>query len=425
MRGPAPRERKPAGSGRSTSTAGGTATEDASSAPRFHGALRAGPRAPAQRPRRSSTDCPFDLGPASPARALGPARPADHDRSRRRAARPATSWSPICATPGGTTPAGGRPAWPWATSCRSARSWRGTRSSTGRAASTTRVVRRRFEVNDGILGWGSGAFAAVAHRDNEVLDWRGPHPVQEPGRYAPTGQSGHTDDHARDLRHEPDRDDRLRAQRHRRRAPVAPRDRARHGQPSRSLSSSSQLNDGRPGSDLIVAAVTVFRGSGNPLARSAALPGAASAGCRPARREVDLGTIIRTPPAAPDVAAAGRRVVGWGSDREPAAAGGGRRRPDRRPGDGPRRRAQPRGLAGRRAGTSWPGAPAPDPAGRRSIELLPAAAIPVEVEIVDPLSGERVAGAGPVHDRRRPLPAAARPSRRGQPGVLRGHRRPT
>ena len=55
---------------------------------------------------------------------------------------------------------------------------------------TSRIVRRRFEINDGILGWGSTAFAAIGHLENEVLDWRGPHPAQVPGRYAAAGQSG-------------------------------------------------------------------------------------------------------------------------------------------------------------------------------------------------------------------------------------------
>ncbi len=55
---------------------------------------------------------------------------------------------------------------------------------------TSRIVRRRFEVNDGILGWGSAAFAAIPHVANEVVDWRGPHAAQGPGRYAPAGQSG-------------------------------------------------------------------------------------------------------------------------------------------------------------------------------------------------------------------------------------------
>src|SRR5579862_1251170 len=57
-------------------------------------------------------------------------------------------------------------------------------------ARTSRLIRRRFEVNDGILGWGSAAFAALPHVENEVIDWRGPHAAQVPGRYAPAGQSG-------------------------------------------------------------------------------------------------------------------------------------------------------------------------------------------------------------------------------------------
>jgi hypothetical protein len=53
-----------------------------------------------------------------------------------------------------------------------------------------RVIRRRFEVNDGIIGWGQGAFAAVAHPVDQPLDWRGPHPVPPPGGYAAPGEAG-------------------------------------------------------------------------------------------------------------------------------------------------------------------------------------------------------------------------------------------
>ncbi|HET9083086.1 MAG TPA: CehA/McbA family metallohydrolase [Candidatus Limnocylindrales bacterium] len=53
-----------------------------------------------------------------------------------------------------------------------------------------RVIRRRFEVNDGIVGWGQGAFAAVAHPVDQPLDWRGPHPVPPPGGYAAPGEAG-------------------------------------------------------------------------------------------------------------------------------------------------------------------------------------------------------------------------------------------
>ncbi|MGH2464565.1 MAG: hypothetical protein ACRDGI_03825, partial [Candidatus Limnocylindrales bacterium] len=177
---------------------------------------------------------------------------------------------------------------------------------------TERVIRRRFEVNDGILGWGSGAFAAIAHLDNEVLDWRGPHGIQEPGRYAPTGQSGSlttmpgtygtsqtgmtdfvpsaTDDaliwlHAIELDTAAE--------------PVALR--------------LEPLSNGRPGSDVLIAAISVFRGSSNPLARSPRFQvriGGLSGGAA----RVDLGTIIRTRPA-PDSAPPGP-VIGWGSERD-------------------------------------------------------------------------------------------------------------
>jgi hypothetical protein len=68
------------------------------------------------------------------------------------------------------------------------------------------------------------------------------------------------------------------------------------------------------------------------------------------------------------------------------------------------------------------GGPRRDPAGTRSIQVLPAARIPVEVQVVDrtPASQSR---AGSASRRRRTLSAAGRPSRRDQPGVLRGHRR--
>jgi hypothetical protein len=52
------------------------------------------------------------------------------------------------------------------------------------------VVRRRFEINEGIVGWGQGAFAAVPHPVELPLDWRGPHPVPAPGGYAAPGHAG-------------------------------------------------------------------------------------------------------------------------------------------------------------------------------------------------------------------------------------------
>jgi hypothetical protein len=52
------------------------------------------------------------------------------------------------------------------------------------------VLRRRFEVNEGIVGWGSMAFLALPHLAEVPLDWRGPHPRQGPGSYAAAGHAG-------------------------------------------------------------------------------------------------------------------------------------------------------------------------------------------------------------------------------------------
>jgi hypothetical protein len=52
------------------------------------------------------------------------------------------------------------------------------------------TLRRRFEVNEGIVGWGSVAFLAVPHRAEEPLDPLGPHPRQHPGRIAAAGHAG-------------------------------------------------------------------------------------------------------------------------------------------------------------------------------------------------------------------------------------------
>ena len=51
-------------------------------------------------------------------------------------------------------------------------------------------MRRRFELNEGIVGWGQGAFAAVPHHVDTPLDWRGPYPAAAPGGYAAPGHAG-------------------------------------------------------------------------------------------------------------------------------------------------------------------------------------------------------------------------------------------
>ena len=51
------------------------------------------------------------------------------------------------------------------------------------------TLRRRVEVNEGIIGWGSAAFRALPHRVEALIDRRGPHVSQSAGRYAPAGQT--------------------------------------------------------------------------------------------------------------------------------------------------------------------------------------------------------------------------------------------
>jgi hypothetical protein len=255
---------------------------------------------------------------------------------------------------------------------------------------TSRIIRRRFEINDGILGWGSTAFAAIGHLANEVIDWRGPHPVQGPGRYAAAGHSGSltimpgtygtsqtgvsdfvpspTDDallwlHAIELDVDAE--------------PVA-----LHLEP---------LAGGRPGSAVIVAAVTLFSGSSNPLARRPRFQVRVDglAGRSP---EVDLGTVIRTRPAPAPLPPEGRtdRIVGWGTPRaDPDGTASGAVVVDLTIAPDAIVSLDDWSVPG---GELLEGIPLRDPAGRRSIEVLPAARVPVEVEIVDRTTGERVPG---------------------------------
>ncbi len=172
-------------------------------------------------------------------------------------------------------------------------------------------VRRRFQVADGIIGWGYLPFEAVGHHADEVIDWRGPYPRQEPGRIAPAGQAGPlttlpgtwsaaqsgavdfvpsaTDDvtlwlHAIVLEGAE--------------APVALR--------------VVPLGDGRPGTDVVIAGLTLFNGTANPLVptgrREIVVAGSAAG-----LPKVDLGLAIRRRPvqawrAASDVSVA----IGWG-----------------------------------------------------------------------------------------------------------------
>ena len=200
-------------------------------------------------------------------------------------------------------------------------------------ARVTRLIRRRFEVNDGLLGWGSGAFGAFSHVDNAVVDWRGPHARQVPGRYAPAGQSGSltimpgTYGAAQvgmtDYVPSPTEDALLWL----------------HAIAVDAGSTPTELVvepvDGvRPGRLIVLAAVTLFDGRADPLSRSARFAvriepdgSAQSVSGAADGVEVDLGTVLRTTP--PESVAAGG-VIGWGSPRHSS------RRRRRGGGGGPR-----------------------------------------------------------------------------------------
>jgi hypothetical protein len=179
------------------------------------------------------------------------------------------------------------------------------------------VMRRRFELNEGIVGWGQGAFAAVPHHVDTPLDWRGPYPAQAPAGYAAPGHAGllgvlpgswgpaqtgvadsvpsPTGDialwlHAIEVPGGSSDLTRLRLE------PLAPLD---------------------EGGAVVVAAVTTFRGTSSPLAvaprRTLRIDGDASA-----HVAVDLGQVFRERPAprpherSSDPSTA---VAGWGTPR--------------------------------------------------------------------------------------------------------------
>lgn len=247
-------------------------------------------------------------------------------------------------------------------------------------------MRRRFEIADGIIGWGFVPFAAIGHRADETIDWRGPHPRQAPGRYAPAGHGGALtimpgswgaaqtgiadfvptplDDitywlHAIPLG--PDAE------------PTALR--------------IVPLGGGRPGTDIVIAALTVFQGTADPLVlaprRQLLVEG--SDGGLPA---VDLGIAIASRPV-PGPAAPGDDdgPVGWGRPgREPAGST-----------EGPSRSVVDVTLApdARLSFGGWTvaaadldsGATSPD--GRVSIRGLPPAEVRVDVRLL--VDGESTA----------------------------------
>jgi hypothetical protein len=173
-----------------------------------------------------------------------------------------------------------------------------------------REIRRRFEVNDGIVGWGQAAFAAVPHLVDTPLDWRGPHPVPAPAGYAAPGDAGllgilpgswgPAQTGVADSVPSPTGDIALWL--HVLEVPGGPADVRRLR-----LAPLARLD---AGGGIVVAAVTAFRGSASPMAveprRTLRVDGAVEP------VSVDLGQVFRERPAPARRASAGA-VVGWGT----------------------------------------------------------------------------------------------------------------
>lgn len=174
------------------------------------------------------------------------------------------------------------------------------------------TLRRRFEVNDGIVGWGCMAFLAVPHHVESPLDWRGPHGRLPVGRFAEPGQTGPltvlpggwavsqtgVEDHV------PSPTDDLTLWLHA--VEVAPA-----GRPRRLTGLTLEPLPGQgQGRLVVVAALTAFAGDASPLRwsprRSLALDGAAGRAV-----DVDLGMVARRR-FIPVIAAERPPVVGWG-----------------------------------------------------------------------------------------------------------------
>ena len=183
--------------------------------------------------------------------------------------------------------------------------------STGNAPVQAIEIRRRFEIADGIIGWGFLPFAAVSHHADAVLDWRGPFDRQAPGRYAPAGhagplttlpgtwaagQSGAVD-------YVPTAEDDATLWLHALRLDPA--------NPPAALRITS-LGGGRPGTDVVIAGITFFDGAADPLVarprRQFLVTGAGYE--TPA---LDLGLPVRWLALAEPVAeGAPGLVAGWG-----------------------------------------------------------------------------------------------------------------
>ena len=284
------------------------------------------------------------------------------------------------------------------------------------------VMRRRFEVNEGIIGWGQGAFAAVAHLTDTPLDWRGPYPAMPAGGYAEPGHAGllgilpgswgpaqtgvadsvpsPTGDialwlHAIEIPGGAGNLARLRME------PLAPLD---------------------AGGGVVVAAITTFRGTVSPLVleprRTLRIEGRSDAAGAVA---LDLGQVFRERPAPPPVRPGRLRskaIAGWGV---PLATD--------KPGTARLVDLAMTGDATLTVGTDVVPASRLPADGARKRFGRRHHRIPSDAQSSRRGGGRRCgdrrrdAGPRPVPGGRRAIPPAARPSRRDQPRPQRGHRR--
>ena len=249
--------------------------------------VRSGARAACPSGRQVFRGLPFDLGlPSTARRWIVVDEPLTIPLGRRRTGEPRRSW-PTCATPGATRRANGRRA-------------------AGRARRPGRPAARALHGRGSVAGGrGAGRSAAGSRSTTGIARLGlgrlrvGQPPRQRgrrlarpaPGPGARTVRAGRpvgvADDHAGRVRDEPDRGDRLRPEPDRRCAPVAPCHRARSGRPEPSALHLEPLAGGRPGSAVVLAAVTLFQGEGQPAGSAA--PGSRSgsaASTRPRPRSI-------------------------------------------------------------------------------------------------------------------------------------------
>ena len=301
-----------------------------------------------------------------------------------------------------------------------------TRRAGLRAVASRGVMRRRFEVNEGIIGWGQGAFAARARTTIDTpLDWRGPYPAMPAGGYAEPGHAGLLGILPGSLGSGPDRAWPIRC-------PVRPATSRCGSMRSRSRTAPGDLARLRmeplapldEGGGVVVAAVTAFRGTASPLVARAAATRSGSSGAaerRGRRRGPRPGV-----PGAPGTAARSRRiggpsraVTGWGT---PLADRRAKHGDARRPRDDRRTPRSP-------SATSV--VPAQPPARRRRAQAVRRRdhRIAADADAPGRRRDRRCDDRGgdarprPVPGGRRAVPPAARASRRDQPGPQRGHRR--